>query len=239
LVQTLIKYAEEKNITLELNERYPIFNSVVTSEIVKILINYVNKNDIDFKINNFDLIKNVSYESLELLIEYAIKNNIVLNYYRVNDKDHRCNTVLSCAVYNNRDRLVKLIMDYAFQNFILLKVNSDGNDFISSACFHNNTNMVKVLIDYANHQNILLNINSKDMNGNYPLLWACLNNNYEIVKLLIQYANENGIVLKLNEYDMNCKTISELSDEVIELFNEFVASMKLISIKLVPSVVST
>jgi len=138
----------KKNITLKLNEQYPFFGSEVDSEIMKMLIDYANRKGFELNINNYDLIKKANDESLELLIEYAIKNNIALTEYMFNNL--RCYNVLLYSVCNNRDKIVKLIMDYADQHFFTLKMNiknSDGKNLINMAYFHDNVNMVKLMFD--------------------------------------------------------------------------------------------
>jgi len=100
--------------------------------------------------------------------------------------------------------MVKLLIDYANKNKIILIINEENHEGsyapIVEAINNNNLEIIKLLIDYANKNKIILKINEKDLyNESYPLLHAVTMNNIEIIKLLIDYANKNDIILEINE----------------------------------------
>jgi len=145
-------------------------------------------------------IENNNIEMVQLLIEYANKNDIILE---LNNKNNDGYYPILLACYENNNKMVQLLIDYANKNNIILEIDEMDDDYhcypVLWACHNNNTEIVKSLIDYANNNNIILELN--DINNyylNYPISMACDNNNFEIVKILLEYANKNSIYLSIN-----------------------------------------
>ncbi|KAG4091495.1 hypothetical protein H8356DRAFT_1707868, partial [Neocallimastix lanati (nom. inval.)] len=91
---------------------------------------------------------------VKLFIEYADKNNIILN---VNGKKETKYPLIN-AINNNNFEMVKLLIDYANSHEFVLDIsyNSYSNPFLNAI---NNIKIVKLLIEYANNNNIILKIN--------------------------------------------------------------------------------
>ena len=76
------------------------------------------------------------------------------------------------ATEKNNIEIVKLLIDYANKNNIVLKINKQDNNEcypLLWATDNNNIEIVKLLIDYANKNNIVLKINEQNNNEFYPL----------------------------------------------------------------------
>jgi len=98
--------------------------------------------------------------------------------------------------------MVKLIIDYANKNNIILKLNNTDKKKeypLLLACKNKNINIVKLLIDYAKENKINLELNNNDNSNNNPFLCAYRKNNTDIVKLLIEYAIEKEEKLYINK----------------------------------------
>ncbi|KAL6632930.1 ankyrin, partial [Neocallimastix sp. 'constans'] len=179
-------------------------------EMIKLLIDYANKNNIVLKINErenngdyplFRATFNNNTEIVKLLIDYANKKNVVL---KINEQNNNGNYPLLRATYKDNTEIVKLLIDYANKNNIVLKINEQsniGNYPLLCATDNNNTEIIKLLIDYAVKNNIILKINEQNEFGDYQIFCAIYNNNTEIVELLIDYADKNNIVLEINQQD--------------------------------------
>jgi len=101
---------------------------------------------------------------VKLLIDYANKNNIILN---INDKNKLGNYPLLWSIgKDNSVEITKLLIDYANKNNIILNINDKNKNnyypLLQSIVF-NNVEMVKLLMDYANKNNIILKINEKNI----------------------------------------------------------------------------
>jgi len=123
------------------------------------------------------------------------------------------------AIYKNNTEMVKLLIDYAYRNKIILKIyekEKDLNNLLLRA--RKNIKMIKLLTNYAINNIIILELNGKDNDNEfYPLINAIDKYNTEMVKLLIDYANKNKIVLEINEkdkYGYYPLLISTLNDDV-------------------------
>ncbi|KAL6632921.1 hypothetical protein U3516DRAFT_775019 [Neocallimastix sp. 'constans'] len=152
--------------------------------------------------NNFkDNIKIV-----KLLIDYANKNTIVLKIIENDNVEEKKNNhgsypIIEATKMNNIEmatreyniKIVKLLIDYASKNDITSQINEQNNykDYLLLfAASKDNIEIVKLLIDYANE-----NKNS--------LLCATRTKDIELVQLLEDYTIQNGITLNLNENDEN------------------------------------
>eukprot|EP00833_Pecoramyces_ruminatium_P015202 jgi/Orpsp1_1/1189234/evm.model.d7180000070466.1 len=173
IVEYFLKYAQDNNISINIEDCIFLLNEY-NVHMLKILIDYANKNSIILNINEKNkegknpLFSACSYHYsnyyIEAMFNYAKEHNIIIS---INDKDQ------------------------------------NGNYPLLNAIINENINMVKYLINYATEQHIPLNLNDIDENGNYPLLIACKNKNhdYEIAKLLVDYAEKNNITLNINKND--------------------------------------
>jgi len=107
------------------------------------------------------------------------------------------------AIENDNIEIVKLIINYANENNIILQLNDkDDSGFypILSAIIKDDLEILKLIIDYAKKNNIILDINEKDNCGVSSFTIAVVKG-YEFVKTIMDYANENNIILKINEKD--------------------------------------
>ena len=113
--------------------------------------------------------------------------------------------LLEAIYYNNNIEIVKLLIEYANQHQIILKLNEKdeyGWYPLLRAIYNNNIEIVKLLMEYANQHQIILELNEKNKYGNNPLYCAIHNNNIEIVQLLIEYANQHQIILEYKKKDI-------------------------------------
>jgi len=141
------------------------------------------------------------------------------------------------ATYNNNVEIVKLLMEYANRNNIVLNINDKDKEYHHYPLYNavaegNNIEMVELLMNYANEKGIILAMGD-NIAGKNPLSWAIAQNNFEIVKLILDYTNEKGIKLILNEiilestmkeYHEEIKNvvsdISEIKSEIISLLDD-------------------
>ena len=151
--------------------QYSLLKSIElnSTKLLKELIDYFPKNNIDFDINrkdnsnNYPLLRSAIKNNAEMMkeiMDYANKNSIILE---INEK------------------------------------NNNGHSPILCSSFNNNIEIMKLLMDYATEHSIDLNINEKNQNGDYPLLWSIANNNLDMVQLLMNYGNKNNIILEVKE----------------------------------------
>jgi ankyrin repeat protein len=109
------------------------------------------------------------------------------------------------AVESNNIDTVKLLIDYANKNNIILDIkgkDQDGSYPILFAIEKDNIEMAKILINYVDNKNIILDIDEKDDIFEWcPLFYIIFNKNVEMAKLLIDYANKTNIILNINEKD--------------------------------------
>ncbi|OUM66687.1 hypothetical protein PIROE2DRAFT_5998 [Piromyces sp. E2] len=150
------------------------------------------------------------------------------------------NFPLYWACDSDNTEIIRLLMDYATENNIILELNAQnkkGFSLLLTSCIDNNIEMVHFLMNYAMENHIQLELNEKDKaNGIYPLLMTCGNDNIEMLnevtkinknyplsaasQLLMKYAQEKNIILKLSEKDLD-ENVSEMSDEMVILFNNY------------------
>jgi len=133
------------------------------------------------------------------------KNNIKLE---INQSDANCNIPLLSAikyVKNNYNyKMVKLLIDYAHENKIRLKI--DYRDLVLEVVIMNDIEIIRMLIDYAQNTNEILNIDD-------PHLWKTLlsNKKYsEIKNLIMDYAQNNKALhyIPLLETLQNCSYLT-------------------------------
>ncbi|ORX77848.1 hypothetical protein BCR32DRAFT_247606 [Anaeromyces robustus] len=193
-IKLLMKYLNQYNISLNLNEKdqngnYPLLLACQKEniEVVNLLFDYSNKNNIVLEMNeknkkeNFPLLAclsigcDSSIKLIKLLINYANKNNIIL---KINDKNEDGDYPLLNAIKNWEGKigLIQLLMKYANKNNIVLKINDKNNEgdypFLCACwgCFKESVKLIRLLMDYADKNNFILRINDKNENGDYPIL---------------------------------------------------------------------
>jgi len=215
-MESIIEYANQKNITLPINEQnidgnYPLLFSVYNDDIeaTRLLIKYANKNNIILKIsernNNGEcpllMGINNNIEIAKLLINYAQKQNIkfetemekeikkIFPNYKNKNNDYKIQNyeIFEREIENNSNQNLKK------KEFNGMKGNI--NEKFLDIVAQNNISKLKLLIKYTDKNNIILKINKKDKEGNYPILKSILNNNIELAEVLIDYASKNNIIL--------------------------------------------
>jgi len=106
------------------------------------------------------------------------------------------------ATNSNNVDIVKLLIEYANNNNIILTINEkekDSNEYpLFNAAEHNNLEIVQLLIDYANQKNIILGMEDNTA-GKNPLSLAIAQNNIKMVELLFDYINKKDMKLELKE----------------------------------------
>jgi len=92
--------------------------------------------------------KNNNNDQVQYLIEYANKNNIILE---LNEKDIDGNYSLIWVIKENNNEIVQLLMDYANKNNIVLELNKKENKYeyypLLLGIYNNNIKMVQKIID--------------------------------------------------------------------------------------------
>jgi len=156
---------------------------------------------------------------------------IEIKLFLINKKNKDGDNSIINATYNDNIEIIKLLIEYANENNIILEINEKNKNerypFIYAAS-NNNIEMVQLLIEYANKNDIVLKINEKSKDGDNPIFWAIDNNNIEMFKLLIEYSVKKKIKIIINEEDIEeiisknltfvkLKNISEISFELIKL----------------------
>ncbi|ORX82615.1 hypothetical protein BCR32DRAFT_278764 [Anaeromyces robustus] len=123
------------------------------------------------------LVKANNIEMVNLIIDYANKNNIILEW--------------------------KAIMDYTMEKEIFSLYLNDKdinkNCLLLEAISQNNVRMVQLLIDYADKNNIILEVKARDIDGVNSLLMAIEKNNIDMVQLIMDYSIKHKIIFDINE----------------------------------------
>jgi len=146
------------------------------------------------------------------------KSNNILKYLKekgYNETEKDINVILLKNIIKNENRICKLVLEYAYKNDIILKINGKnkyGNNPFIWSIHNNNIEIVKLIIDYARKKNIIININEKTRKGNYPLLISIKNNNIEMIKLIMDYANKTNTKLKIKDNDI--KEASKINNDI-------------------------
>jgi len=162
------------------------------------LLNYINHGIININRNT----RNRKYPLLcaicsgdiniiQLLIEYADANNIILELNEIGRYKYEYNPFLN-AIYRGDIEIIKLLITYANKSNIILALNKKdhfGNYPLLIAIYsNNNVEIVNLLMDYASKNNIILALNEKGEDGYYPLLSA-INNDIEIINNIVIIAD--------------------------------------------------
>ena len=156
--------------------------------------------------NEIELINAIQNENrvkARTIMNSVIENTAKLN---INGKDEKGNYPLLCCSRRNNVEMIKLLIQYADKNNIILTINEKnyigGYPVLLNFEYNYNTELLQLLIDYANRNNIVLDIISEDNGGDYPLLWSTIYNNTEKIKMMFDYAEKNNIKLNINEKDI-------------------------------------
>ena len=152
---------------------------------------------------------NNNIEKVHLLIDYANKNNIVLE---LNNRNLQGNNPLIWAIIRNNIEMVQLLIDYANKNDIVLEINKkndDGVNPIFSAIDHNNLEIFILLVEYSVEKKFKVIINEKDIEeviNSKKSYYVHLKNiseiNPEFIKLIYLYRNKNiiDVIFSENSY---------------------------------------
>ncbi|ORX64862.1 hypothetical protein BCR32DRAFT_272937 [Anaeromyces robustus] len=127
--------------------------------------------------------------------------------------NNRGNYPLLQAIHFNNEECVKLLIQYANNNKILLNLN-EKNKFgyypLITAIYNNNINIIKLLMNYADKHEILLNINE----NNFPLLEAINNNNNNNNNnTIIELLNGTEVVDEHKIFTDENKTINDIDED--------------------------
>lgn len=136
------------------------------------------------------------------------------------------------SIFNKNIESVKLLVDYATKNHIILNINDISNNGFTPliGISANDVDMFNIIKDYANNNDIILDINQKGESDINSLTFAIIKKNIDIIKAYIDYATSKNIILQLNENDLqnNIKdenddsynSISKISLEIIKLLHQ-------------------
>jgi len=152
----------------------------------------------------------------------GIQIHLIENEYDETEND--INEILLCSIIKNENHKSKLILEYAYKNDIILKINGKnkyGNNPFIWSINNNNIEIAKLIIDYAEKKNIIININEKTRKGNYPLLISIKNNDIDMVKLIVEYAYKNDVslIIKKNDIKEASKINVHIKDVLINYIN--------------------
>eukprot|EP00833_Pecoramyces_ruminatium_P010742 jgi/Orpsp1_1/1184774/evm.model.c7180000090930.1 len=217
-------------------------------EMLKLLIDYANENNIILDLNGTEEENNFSplflaclteqIEIIHLLFDYSNekKYNSGLEFIlELNEKDSEGYYPILMACYAKNIDMVQMLIDYASRNNILLELNEIDDEYeaypllvaienkegvypLLSVCKNDNSYICESIIEYANNYNISLELNDNQNEYEaYPIMMTVVSKNMKLTELLMKYAYDNEIILKLDESDIY--NISEIPDEIIELFN--------------------
>jgi len=216
--KNIIEYLIEKRNLNSVNLLF-ILNIVNNASLItpSIICSLIKLNDLKFieeilqyKYFDVSFIINLllNYKSKAKRSECELKsiNNLNKGKIKINNKTETENYPLLNAISLDNIEIVKLLMNYASINNIVLELNEKDIYFpLLEAINNNNIEMVILLMEYATEHNIILKINEKDKEGWSPLLISNADNvdNAEIIKLLMKYANQNNIILEINEKFQN------------------------------------
>ncbi|ORX53697.1 hypothetical protein BCR32DRAFT_288103 [Anaeromyces robustus] len=247
-IKLLMKYLNQYNISLNLNEKdqngnYPLLLACQKEniEVVNLLFDYSNKNNIVLEMNEkikrkFSLLAclSIGCDNGDYPLLNAIKN-------WEGDYPFLC----ACwGCFKESVKLIRLLMDYADKNNFILRIN-DKNE-------NGDYPILSISMSYSDGYYIG-NINSKNFyedNSNetfcYPLLYSIGDNETETVKLIFDHANKNNIILDINNngtiwyifININEKgkdnqslllfTINTNNTELVKLLIDYADKMKII-----------
>eukprot|EP00833_Pecoramyces_ruminatium_P013063 jgi/Orpsp1_1/1187095/evm.model.d7180000055344.1 len=241
--KSILDEANENGIKLDLNKKYfegyniedeygdfteyfLLYNACCSNntEIVKLLMEYANKNNIKLNLNDsicdcydeyfgpnplHQAIENHNIEIVKLLINYAKENEIKLDLEKDNDDDPNPIILSSCKSKNIEENHENEI---TLKKFIVTNKRS----------FFYDSEIPKLLLRYANEEKIKLDLNNKlwekgqnqenlfsllswSKTNDYLLSIACKINDNEMMQLLIENAEQNNYILELNEVDSSGK----------------------------------
>eukprot|EP00833_Pecoramyces_ruminatium_P006984 jgi/Orpsp1_1/1181016/evm.model.c7180000075530.1 len=195
----------------------------------------VNEKDNNGNSLLFKSVENNNIEMINLLIEFAYKNNTILN---VNELNKIGNSPLSRSIDINMD-ITMLLINYSNKNNIIL--NEDEKYHIENylnklllKCFdENNIEYIESIFRYSNKNNIILNINENFEYKWSPLIYSVQYDNIELMMILIDYAKERNIILNLNEkYNSGdyplLKSITNNNTEIFQLLLNYAIEKNII-----------
>jgi ankyrin repeat protein len=223
-MESLIKFADENNLILKINEKdknncSPILWTIYqrNKEMMTLLFEYAERNNIVLEIESQPLdlcIKRNYLEMTTLLTEYATRHHIVLNI---------TSTLISeiCSSESHME-IAKILFEYASNNNIMLNINENdynGNYPLLETTYYNNIEMMKLLMDYADKNNFVLKLNEKTYDGDYPLFNLIDRNYVEMTKVLLNYASQHNITLNIKEkgFDGDFITQKSINNNHVEM----------------------
>eukprot|EP00833_Pecoramyces_ruminatium_P018011 jgi/Orpsp1_1/1192043/evm.model.d7180000090145.2 len=151
-----------------------------------------NEPIIDYLLNCNIIISEIKNINIDInLIKKILKLNnpklfsiLYNNFFDVNQKDERGESLLNYSIEYNNEQFVKYLIECGAD------VNKEGSKYCTpliKAIFKGNINIIRNLIDYG------ANVNKRVSYGNTPLIYAIENNDINIVKCLV----DNGADLNI------------------------------------------
>jgi hypothetical protein len=156
MAELIIKYANEHDIILNINNKselgkYPLLfaTSKYNSKLVELIINYSSDYNIALSIDEKDItnISKMKTEIQQLFCKYVSKNNI-----NVRCKYSKELSSLAWAINNNSIKMVKLIVQFAIENDIIMEINEKDLKNISEI----SDEMLVLLSNYEKENSITI-----------------------------------------------------------------------------------
>jgi len=177
VIDFIIKYADQNNILLKINEK-----------------------DEDGNFPLLQIINNNNFELLKYLVNYSINHNVIINF---NNKDNDGNHPLMKAILNNNKEMVKQLFKHSeiLNKEMCIKIVL--NEFIIASYKNKNSMTNEEINKYVKiFDKIIININEKNNKGSYPLLKSVHKSYTDLVKLQIKYAEFHNITLCIKDKDI-------------------------------------
>jgi len=151
----------------------------------------------------------------------------------LNEKNKEASYTLLCAInYEKNMKMMKLLMEYAKNNKIILKLNEHdiSNIYKISNAF------IEIIIEYENAMNLNYYFNNSllkrkiklnNLSFNETFMLACCEKDIEMIKLLIEKSNKKEIILNLSvknkEYinEILLESYSRKDIDMINLLHDF------------------
>ncbi|OUM68004.1 hypothetical protein PIROE2DRAFT_58395 [Piromyces sp. E2] len=197
-----MEYADDKHIILNINDRnkygnYPLLWAIIknNTELVQLIIDYAIRHNIILILNDKDIQDKISI--FRFMYDNDEDNNIDYNsIFRMNI----VRRILS--ILDIKEDIIKLLL--LNMNKICILFSDNGKlleKFIDMIILYNKRYMESG-INNVNNNETVLNVNVTDVFKGYPFLWAIIQNNIKIVQNIINYANINNYFVKLNKKDI-------------------------------------
>jgi len=220
LFKMVMSYVDKYKVKLIMSDYYndklclPIMNVMRNDNLNMALtiMKYINKEGINVDINySYEFTdKNIisyatrknSTELVNLIIEYAESNNIILDFSDYEYNNNKYSPIMN-SIRNDNFSMVKMLMEYIDSNGVNFNCNIHdiaGDNLLSYATNKNNIELIKMIIKYANKHNVILRMVDYYDEDKIcsPLIYAFENDNLDMVRILMKYINEKNIKFNIN-----------------------------------------